>query len=283
MVARALARDAKRRADVMLIQNSLYLYQNDHNTFPDSLADLTQPYKGQSYISVIPVAPTPTDGPCTETQNAYTYTKISPNDYELTYCIGRGGQLKNFLTGQVTTVNPGVQTIKKNSPSIPSFPEITPQNTTPTPPPTPQPNISSNLQSYKGPNLFFQYPSSWVVSSTGNPSKNPTSCGDAWGGATSCLSLDPQELAKNMAGTVHIILFNSSEAPLSWCQSKPQLLSNCNLYSSNGHSYITASPSSGSYPKVQYKIISIGNTIVVFQLTNNSYQAEFDAIVDSAY
>ncbi len=278
-VARAISRDAKRRADIMQLQAGLELYLNDHNNYPDSLAELTQPYKGQPYIGTIPVAPKPADGPCTEEQNTYSYKKTSSGGYELTYCIGRGGQLKNFLTGQITTVNPGMQTVQENAPINPF------QNTTPTPIPTPTPQTinPSNLQTYQGAGFFFKYPASWVVSSTGNPSKNPTSCGDAWGDAASCLSLDPQELAKSMAGTVHVILFSSSAAPLSWCQSKSELLTNCSLYSSNGHSYITASPPSGSYPKVQYKIISVGNTILVFQLTNNAYQAEFDVIVDSAY
>jgi flagellar basal body-associated protein FliL len=111
MVARASSRDAKRRADVSQIQSALYLYINDHNSYPDSLAELTQPYKGQSYISVIPTAPQPADGPCTDAQNTYTYKKISPNDFQITYCIGKGGQLKNFITGKITTINPGIQTV----------------------------------------------------------------------------------------------------------------------------------------------------------------------------
>lgn len=110
-VARAISRDAKRRADIMQLQAGLELYANDHQRYPENLAELEKPYKGNPYIGTIPVAPKPTDGPCTAEQNNYVYRLITPTNYEITYCIGRGGQSRNIFTGQITTINPGIQKV----------------------------------------------------------------------------------------------------------------------------------------------------------------------------
>jgi hypothetical protein len=108
--AKALSRDAQRRADIGQLQSGLYLYHHDQGRYPDSLLEL-QP----KYITVLPIAPTPPDGPCTDTQNSYSYTKNGPDSYGLSYCLGSGAQIKNGLTGQVTTISEGIQTIEVNS------------------------------------------------------------------------------------------------------------------------------------------------------------------------
>lgn len=82
--ARAKSRDAKRLADVRQIASALELYFNDKGRYPSSLSTL-EPL----YISVIPTAPLPADGNCTQNQNQYTYVKISDRDYKLTFCLGQ--------------------------------------------------------------------------------------------------------------------------------------------------------------------------------------------------
>ncbi len=110
-VARAISRDAKRHADIMQLQAGLELYANDHQRYPENLKELEKPYKGNPYIRIIPIAPKPADGPCNNEQNNYVYKLITSTSYEITYCIGRGGQSRNIFTGQTTAINPGVQKV----------------------------------------------------------------------------------------------------------------------------------------------------------------------------
>jgi preprotein translocase subunit YajC len=109
---KTMSRDTKRHTDVSLLQTSLELYANDHKSYPETLNELQKPYNGKFYINDIPVAPTPADGPCTEDQNNYSYKQTSLINYEITYCMGLGEQLKNSFTGELITINPGVQTAK---------------------------------------------------------------------------------------------------------------------------------------------------------------------------
>ena len=91
--ARAKARDAKRIADVRQLSAALDLYKNDKNQYPNSLTMLLP-----MYIGDIPTAPTPPDGSCTELQNQYSYRKMNPNSYQITFCLG--GQLEGMEPGQ---------------------------------------------------------------------------------------------------------------------------------------------------------------------------------------
>lgn len=111
VVARAISRDAKRGVDISSFQSGLELYYDEHQSYPDGLNELTKPIKGETFFTTIPTAPKPADGPCTEEQNEYKYTKISSNDYEITYCIGRGGKSTNSFGG-FGTINAGVQKVK---------------------------------------------------------------------------------------------------------------------------------------------------------------------------
>ncbi len=96
--ARAKARDAKREADMMQISSALELYYNDFGGYPtvDSNGEpmgLT-PY----YIGVLPTAPEPSDGNCSNYYNTYWYTPMGTkqiikgqtvySSYTYSFCIG---------------------------------------------------------------------------------------------------------------------------------------------------------------------------------------------------
>ncbi len=82
--ARAKSRDAKRMADVRQMASALELYFNDKVQYPEKL-QLMQP----NYIGVLPAAPTPADGKCTEAENQYSYQKTAFNNYALRFCLGQ--------------------------------------------------------------------------------------------------------------------------------------------------------------------------------------------------
>lgn len=77
------SRDVSRLADVRQMATSLELFYNDMNKYPDSLEELAPKYFGR-----IPESPKPSDGACTEEQNAYTYSKTGDNFYVLAFCLG---------------------------------------------------------------------------------------------------------------------------------------------------------------------------------------------------
>lgn len=82
--ARALARDAKRMADVRLMSSAEELYFNENNAYSQNLQNLIPKYISDS----IPTTPTPPDGSCTAEQNDYKYTLIDPSHYQITFCLG---------------------------------------------------------------------------------------------------------------------------------------------------------------------------------------------------
>lgn len=82
--ARAKSRDAKRIADIRQIASALELWANDNNgTYPGSLEKLSP-----IYIGTIPESPTPPDGNCSEEDSKYSYTKLEPNQFIITFCLG---------------------------------------------------------------------------------------------------------------------------------------------------------------------------------------------------
>ena len=85
--ARGKSRDAKRIADTRQIQTALELYNNDHSKYPAALDELT---KGNfSIMAVVPTAPVPADGQCTDQTNAYRYESVNNGaDYSLKLCVG---------------------------------------------------------------------------------------------------------------------------------------------------------------------------------------------------
>jgi len=93
--ARAKSRDAKRTADIKQVQTALELFFNDNNRYPTfdewGAGQLysTSSSGTSTYMQVIPSAPTPVDGSCTNNQNTINYVP-APNgsSYSLSFCIG---------------------------------------------------------------------------------------------------------------------------------------------------------------------------------------------------
>ena len=115
--AREKARDAKRIADVKQVQTALELYFNDADGYPAQdnivLGDQTTPYLvlcyGETapgangfvaaasgcmtdktvYMGLVPTAPQPEDGDCTDAQNEYTYDfDATTDEYAISFCLG---------------------------------------------------------------------------------------------------------------------------------------------------------------------------------------------------
>ncbi len=88
--ARSRARDARRVADIKQIQTALELYYNNFSHYPPT-ADFNAGSIGTSgvfFMNPIPDAPTPADGTCDTTTNAYVYNSAGGNSYTLRYCLG---------------------------------------------------------------------------------------------------------------------------------------------------------------------------------------------------
>jgi len=89
--ARAKSRDAKRISDVKQLQTALELYFNDYNLYPTTAAVASGASLGgvNTYMSLVPTAPTPPDSTCTTAQNTYTYGQDSSgSSYHISYCLG---------------------------------------------------------------------------------------------------------------------------------------------------------------------------------------------------
>ncbi|MFA4943027.1 MAG: FISUMP domain-containing protein [Patescibacteria group bacterium] len=93
--ARAKARDAKRVGDMKQVQTALELFINDNNRYPTTLewntGELysTNTLSTTTYMRSIPNAPTPSDGDCTDNQNAINYIpNLNYSSYSISFCIG---------------------------------------------------------------------------------------------------------------------------------------------------------------------------------------------------
>ncbi len=86
---RAKSRDAKRLADIRQMASALELYYNDHNRYPESKDGVPVGNITPNYIGILPQAPTPADGKCSEYYNSYWY-EVQPDgqNYTLTFCLG---------------------------------------------------------------------------------------------------------------------------------------------------------------------------------------------------
>lgn len=99
--ARAKARDAKRAGDVKQVQTALELFFNDNGRYPTAeewgsgQIFSTSTGATSTYMQIIPDAPTPADGSCSNTQNALYYQQTENGaSYTLSYCLGGNtGQL----------------------------------------------------------------------------------------------------------------------------------------------------------------------------------------------
>lgn len=105
------ARDAKRVSDIRMMQNALELYYKDQkpSSYPQAPGVVVnKDLLTEKYVSLLPIAPTPVDGDCTEKDNAYTYTSLHSQNgepctdpsascgwYRLEFCLGgESGGLK---------------------------------------------------------------------------------------------------------------------------------------------------------------------------------------------
>lgn len=81
--AQSKSRDARRLSDIRQMMTGLEIYYNEYGKYPGKLTDM------KTILPVLPAAPTPADGNCTEEQNSYIYKpKPSREDYTLTFCLG---------------------------------------------------------------------------------------------------------------------------------------------------------------------------------------------------
>lgn len=102
--ARAKSRDAKRVADMKQVQTALELFFNDNNRYPTAeewntgKIYSTTTGSTSTYMQVIPSAPTPADGDCSDSNNYYYYSATADgSSYTLSFCVG--GQTGTFQGG----------------------------------------------------------------------------------------------------------------------------------------------------------------------------------------
>jgi len=102
--ARAKSRDAKRVGDMKQIQTALELFFNDKGRYPTATEwNTNQIYSTSSagtstYMQVIPSAPTPADGSCSNGRNSFSYSSESDSTYTISFCVGN-------TTGTLTAGN----------------------------------------------------------------------------------------------------------------------------------------------------------------------------------
>ncbi|HPT08495.1 MAG TPA: FISUMP domain-containing protein [bacterium] len=109
--ARQSARDAKRIADIKQIQTALELYYQDNGEYPSSITDSIAT-SGNIYMQSFPIAPTPADGDCSDSNNTYTYTVSGTENssYSLTFCLGSqtndlSAGIKEAIPGGITSAS----------------------------------------------------------------------------------------------------------------------------------------------------------------------------------
>ncbi|MBU4369912.1 hypothetical protein KKG58_04110 [Patescibacteria group bacterium] len=104
---RAGDRDKRRISDIKMIQSGLDVYYQENNKFPESETNnlsetncLTNKgfenncldaslFDSKIYMSFVPQAPEPADGDCDKEKNKYSYQRISPKEYRLSFCLGK--------------------------------------------------------------------------------------------------------------------------------------------------------------------------------------------------
>ncbi len=93
--ARAKSRDAKRVGDAKQIQTALELFFSDNNRYPTveewNTGKIFSTTTGvtSTYMQIIPNAPTPADGNCSNDENVIYYTPLSDgSSYTLSFCLG---------------------------------------------------------------------------------------------------------------------------------------------------------------------------------------------------
>lgn len=113
--SRQKGRDTKRVADMRQVNQALEIYSHDYGGYPAALTDVVP-----DYTSIVPIAPTPADGACTNAENDYTYTPSGTSfvsekdgtttvypDYSMTFCLG--APVAGFASGVHTVTPSGIQ------------------------------------------------------------------------------------------------------------------------------------------------------------------------------
>ena len=96
--ARVKTRDSQRLADIKQIQTALKVFYTDNGFYPET-SSFGEPKGITDYIKYWPIAPTPTDGSCDQSQNQYTYSpRASGESFEVQFCLGKS--LGTFKAGQ---------------------------------------------------------------------------------------------------------------------------------------------------------------------------------------
>jgi hypothetical protein len=142
--ARAKSRDATRLADMRQMASALELYFNDFNGYP-SADNSGQPQDlTPTYIGVLPTAPEPSDGNCSDYYNAFWYTPGGTkqivnghtvySSYTYTFCLG--GDTGGYKAGLVQLSPAGLKdgiacagTAAQCSASVPPLATSTPATT----------------------------------------------------------------------------------------------------------------------------------------------------------
>lgn len=125
--ARGRARDVRRVADIKQVQTALELFFNDQGRYPTEtewntgmLFSTSSDGITNTYMQIIPVAPTTADGNCTST-NTYVYTAISGGDsYTISFCIG--GVISQLSAGNKCATPAGISDIGCSGSSSESAP-----------------------------------------------------------------------------------------------------------------------------------------------------------------
>jgi hypothetical protein len=100
--AQIKSRDAMRVSNAYQIMTALELYYNDYGRYPGSLSST------KAYLPVVPTAPTPPDGTCTEENNKYVYKSLNGGkSYSLNFCLGVGAS--GYGVGVRTASPQGIQ------------------------------------------------------------------------------------------------------------------------------------------------------------------------------
>jgi hypothetical protein len=87
--SRNSSRDAKRLADIRQMASALELYFNDKGKYPES-KEGSPVNLAPTYIGLVPTAPIPADGNCTDYFNTYWYEqKNKGQSYEYSFCLGK--------------------------------------------------------------------------------------------------------------------------------------------------------------------------------------------------
>lgn len=103
--AREKARNVKRVADVRQVLMSLELYNNDYNGYPVELTPVALGDGAYSSLcasgfktvcdpgedvfqGIIPTAPTPADGSCSQADNDYSYSTPGGGEFQIEFCLG---------------------------------------------------------------------------------------------------------------------------------------------------------------------------------------------------